>query len=410
VIGGAAAITNPDAARFFPIASPPPTFEAYEEYKEGLQLQARGQVAEAVNHFRWAAVLDTSFTFALIDAAMASMNRGKVAQTDSILEVLRHAGDRLTPFQRHLMAYMVATRADDWPGAFRALSRVVDLAPERYAYRYAISASHVNRPREVVATLSRPGLDTLYRNSTLFYWNVLTLAHHQLGAHENELAAARRARAYRPGSAGALTQEIRALAGLGRPDAVLARLDTLLSLPREGWFTPAWAMETAARELRAHGHFEASTEALNRAVAWHRRRPADETATEPRRAQLADVFYLLGNLDEAERLFSMLAAGDTTSAVYLGSLGAIAARRGHRTEAEAIALRLKGLEHFVPLPGNDAIVARARIAALLGDRDRAMGLLTEAFGPAGTDMLHQDIDFEGMRDDPRFREFIRPKG
>jgi len=25
-------------------------------------------------------------------------------------------------------------------------------------------------------------------------------------------------------------------------------------------------------------------------------------------------------------------------------------------------------------------------------------------------MLHDDVDFEGLRNDPRFREFIRPKG
>src|SRR5678809_1219366 len=108
------------------------------------------------------------------------------------------------------------------------------------------------------------------------------------------------------------TQEIRSLAALGRPAKVLSLLDSAASLPREGWFTPAWSMETAARELRAHGHTDAARTALERAVAWHRHRPSEEESTEARRAQLADVFYLLGDLDNAEREYAALSAMDTT--------------------------------------------------------------------------------------------------
>jgi hypothetical protein len=39
-----------------------------------------------------------------------------------------------------------------------------------------------------------------------------------------------------------------------------------------------------------------------------------------------------------------------------------------------------------------------------------MRLLLAAYGPSGTTELHDDIDFEGMRDYSPFQEFARPKG
>jgi tetratricopeptide (TPR) repeat protein len=411
VLGGVAAMRDISSARFFPVASStPPTLEAFVEYGEGRQLAGQNRLAEAIKRFRWAVVLDTMFTWPLVEAAVAELQLGERAPTDSALVTLTRVRDRLTPLQKDVIAFVEASRAENWPEASRALRVAAQLAPERYAYRYAISATHVNRPREVVAALSYPGLDTLHRNATVSYWNVLTLAYHQLGDHETELAVARRARSHRKGSLVALTQEIRSLAAVGRSAKVLSLLDSAASLPREGWFTPAWSMETAARELRAHGHIDAARAALEQAVAWHRHRPSEEEATEARRAQLADVFYLLGDLDNAEREYTALFAMDSTNASYLAALGTIAGRRGRRSTAESIAVRLQTMERAVPLPGNDATLGRAKIAAILGDHRQALVLLVQAFGPAGTNMLHDDVDFEGLRNDPRFREFIRPKG
>jgi hypothetical protein len=58
---------------------------------------------------------------------------------------------------------------------------------------------------------------------------------------------------------------------------------------------------------------------------------------------------------------------------------------------------------------------RARIAALLGDRDEAMALLRQVMdGMTPTSdqasWLHRDIDFESLHDYPPFRELMRPKG
>lgn len=57
---------------------------------------------------------------------------------------------------------------------------------------------------------------------------------------------------------------------------------------------------------------------------------------------------------------------------------------------------------------------RARIAAALGERERALALL-EGLPHGGHPMVeillfHSDPAFTALREDPRFRSFIRPRG
>jgi hypothetical protein len=55
---------------------------------------------------------------------------------------------------------------------------------------------------------------------------------------------------------------------------------------------------------------------------------------------------------------------------------------------------------------------QACIAALLGEKERAMTLLHDAYtqGRAFTIWLHRDMDLEPLRDYPPFQELLRPKG
>ena len=55
--------------------------------------------------------------------------------------------------------------------------------------------------------------------------------------------------------------------------------------------------------------------------------------------------------------------------------------------------------------------ARARMAALRGDRQRAVDLLREAFEQrlAGRMFLHLDPDFASLRDFPAYRELLGPE-
>ena len=412
VIGGLAALRNPYTARFLPAGTPPPTFEAYQEYLDGVTQSSRGQYAEAQRHFRLAVVHDSSFTWPMIEAALTGFKlvAPPPGQIDSMLEGLNRIRDRIPALQRHLLDYMLAVRVEDWRAAYRAMCDAAGLAPLRFAYQCANAASHVNRPRATIEALTgNPEVESLYRKDAQNYWQVLTLAYHQLGEHRNELAAARRARENKPESPSALAQEIKALAALGNVAAVRARLDTVVALGREGWFTPAQAMVEAAWELRAHGHLEAAEEIAARAIAWYRARPAEEGTTEARRYLFGAALYFHQDWAAADSLFRGLATEFPDNEEYLGYLGAIAARRGDRHTAEALAAKLATVDHQVPVPGRTSIVWRAKIAALLGDRETAVSLLRDAFGPDGTMQLHIDIDAESLRDYPPFREFIMPR-
>ena len=410
VVGGVAALRDERFASYIQRSTGPPTFDAYQEFVEATALDTRASFQEALRHYRWATALDSTFTWSLVTGAMGSLFRGTEQQTDSLLSELSGIRYRLPALQRHVLDYMLATRAENWTAACDAIREAARLVPERFAYLLAVRASSLNRPRETVAALTQPGLDSVYRDAVQTYWLVRTLAFHQLGEHRAELASARLARRNRPQSASALAQEIRALAALGRLDAVRARLDTVLALPRDGWFTPAEAFVAAGIELRAHGHDAAAAEAFARAIAWHRARPNDERSSELRRTQYAFALYEAGSWDEAAGVFHALSAAKPDVPEYLGPLGTIAARRGDRTTAMDVARRLSRLERFVPLPGQEATLWQAKIAALLGDFDDAMRHLVDTFGDQGSPQLHGDTDFAHMQAHRSFREFVRPKG
>jgi predicted Zn-dependent protease len=168
-------------------------------------------------------------------------------------------------------------------------------------------------------------------------------------------------------------------------------------------------METAAVELRAHGHREASLAVAARAVEWLRSRPAGTAATTARREDLANALYLMEQWEDARSLFSALAAEDPERVTFLGPLGTIAARRGDAAEARAVSEKLR--HSTQPHLFGSHTYWRACIAALLGERQAAVDLLRESFAQGAEYRLglHHDPDLEQLRDYPPFMDLMRPK-
>jgi tetratricopeptide (TPR) repeat protein len=419
VLTAIAVMRHPRFATFLPVATEPPAFDAYQEFLEGVTLQAKGQILDALQHYRWAAAIDTVFTWPLVHAGLASLywyRSDLSAQVDSFVSQLNGVRDRLPTLQLHLLDHLAAVRAEDWEASYRAMRAAAALAPHEYSLTFAISAIGRNHPREAVDALTRPGLDTIYRGDITGYWRTLTVSLHLLDEHRNELEHARRARQNAPQSAMARYQELAALAALGRVSAIPARLDTLLALPLEGWFTPALALELLATELRAHGHAQEAMPVLARGIGWLQSRPAQERRAQERREQLAKLLYLASRFDDADTLYQALVRDYPTSrgypdnVLYLGYLGMIAARRGDSILAMALSVRLKAQERAQAYPGQEAVVFRAKIAALLGAYDEAMRLLVDGYGAGGAHELHGDIDLEVLKDYPPYRRFIAPRG
>jgi len=419
VLAAIAVMRHPRFATLLPAATGPPAFDAYQEFLQGVTLQAKGQIHDALQHYRWAAAIDTVFTWPLVHAGLASLHWYRsdlTAQADSFISQLNGVRDRLRPLQRHLLDHLAAVRAEDWEASYRAMRAAAAIAPREFGLSFAISAIGRNRPREAVEALTHPGLDSMYREDIQGYWRTLTFALHLLDEHRHELENARRARHNAPQSAKAMFQELAALAALGRISAVQARLDTLVTLPRDGWFTPSVAMEMLATELRAHGHAQAALPVFARGISWLQSRPAQERGTQERREDLARLLYLAARFDDADTLYQALVRDYPTSrgypdnVLYLGYLGLIAARRGDSIRARDLSARLKARERAQGYPGQEAVVFRAKIEALLGANDEAMRLLVDAYGAGGANELHSDIDLEVLKDYLPYRRFMAPRG
>jgi hypothetical protein len=136
-----------------------------------------------------------------------------------------------------------------------------------------------------------------------------------------------------------------------------------------------------------------------------------------------------GRFDEARPLFEQLvrlpsgALRSVSRAGFLGVLpgaspdevdcrgfvGVLAARRGDRAAALAADRALATLHG--PYVHGRHTYWRARIAALLGERERALALLREALQEGQMyPALHGAADLAPLRDLPAFQELIRPKG
>jgi len=427
VMAALATLFDSRLSRWATVASQPPNFQAYQEFIAGLDRFVQFDMRGAIAHFERAAAVDTTFRLPLIFAANAHMNLGEFAAAESTGHALERHVERFAPLDRSYLAWVLATCRGDGPEALRAARAMANLAPGSEAlYLLAEDAMALNRPHEAVDALEALGPDRGFTRGWWVYWYDLTTALHLLGDHRRELQQALEGVRRFPDNPQILTTEVRALAALGRVAEMRRRIAASVNFsPARGW-APADVLLLAAVELRAHGHAPEADTTLAEARDWLAARPPAEAASAAHQLRVALVAYTAGRLADAQRGFEGLAAdrspgrSDSLAAVavmgdgwdqmdYLGYRGAIAARQGKRDEA----LRADQLLARVQRPylfGRPA-VWRARIQALLGERDAAVALLRDAFarGYPHAHGLHVDLAFESLRDYGPFRELLTPK-
>jgi predicted Zn-dependent protease len=122
---------------------------------------------------------------------------------------------------------------------------------------------------------------------------------------------------------------------------------------------------------------------------------------------LVQALYRTGQWKEAETQVRELLASDDANVDYLGLDGRLAARLENPQKARAVSSELArtGEPHLWGWHTYE----RARIAALLGEKDEAVDLLREALaqGLAAYESIHRDPDLESLRDYPPFQELVR---
>jgi tetratricopeptide (TPR) repeat protein len=410
----------------------PPSYEAQKEFLTGSAL-TYSDLPPAIVHLKRAIELDPEFVTARIMLWAAYNGQGNLTEQEGQLQAVAKMQERLTPVNRRNLDWCRANLAGRLEEMYSAARDLVKLVPDSAIDNFdlAMSAYFTNRPREAIEVFSRPlGWDVIVRPEVPFgalTFMFVTGALHELGEHEEELKEARRGGQVYPGLLNMRSYEARALVALGRLDEVDRLADEILATPSH-WFylncclsrgTPAYVMLSAAEELRAHGDREASLRMAGRAADWCRSRTGEEARREDVRAGLGDALYQAERWEDAKAVFATLASEHPDNINYKGRLGALAARRGDRVAAERIAEELRRCESRY-LWGNHT-TRSARIIALLGDKERAVGLLREAVAQGSGSgeepdsygygfIYRHSMDLEPLRGYPPFEELIKPKG
>jgi len=385
-------------------ASRPPSLEAYRAYVRGHRAfygDDASNMREALEFMSRAVALDSTFPDPRFFLIMAHLNLGEMRAADSNATVLLQSAPRLTPYQRATLDWMVASIRGDRAGALRAARArggVWDLAVE---------ALYANRPHETIEILR--GRDGLALPEFYFKWHSLMEALHMVGDHASELREARRAAEVHPGQLLFLRDELQALAALGRVADVDETLDRRLPTSLPYWDLADLTLSAAA-ELRAHGHRDAGRRLAERLVERLDFQRHGEADAMPLRWQRAMARYAAERWDDARGLFDSLSAATPRDVNVRGYRGVLAARLGNREEARRISDELEGLAD--PYDHGRDVYWQACIAAQLGERDRAMALLREAYrrGRRFGILLHRDMDLEPLRGYAPFEEFLAPAG
>ncbi len=413
-----ATLTDPRLAKWMRYASQPPTFEAYTEFVEGIELHTHDKPREALPHFLGAAALDSNFTMASLWAAYAYWNSGQWALMDSIGQALNGRRGQLAPLDRLLLDYQLAYYRRDHHSSLEAMRRFVEIAPgSEFLYKAGHAALGANRPREAIEFLTQADPESGWLRGWFPYWMALTAAYHLLGDNERELEVARRARDLFPDNLLIRAAESSALAALGRTDEVQALLaeGPVYMWPMDPEIHRDSEEDARAKigsalfmatELLAHDHLEAASQVLDRGImlgqAWLSTPPTDTTSwqIDINIRQLADMLLLRGRVDEARVVLERAVEERGPQSRYIHRLGVIAGMQGDRQRA---------LEIYQDLGAQP--VWQAMIAASLGEIDKATALLREAVGKRLPVInIHRLVPLLVLRDHPPFQELMRPKG
>jgi serine/threonine-protein kinase len=411
LMGGLAGIFDPEVKEYLSFLKEPPNFEAGREYIEGLRAFNRYDFRQSCEHFLRAAERDPKLMVASMYAAFAYLNLGENAKAVELAQKLEKSRADLSSVERITLDYLQAVFRGDNETLLRLSRQLVSYnKTQAWIYINALAAIGDNYPREAVSVLS--GYDPYSparKDWSRSYWGILTTAHHMLGNHKQELKEAGRSRKQFPESLWTLANEAYALAALGRIKDLQKLFEESKSLPPEFGWSPGSIMLAAGQELRAHGFKEDAIQVLNQALQWFEGRPEQEKASVRNRYSQARTLYVLGKWAEAKALFEGLHNEVPDNISYLGYMGATAARTGDKEEALKISKELED-DKRPYLIGNPTYW-RARIAALLGDKEGAVKLLREATKQGyGYDSIDPTEDFESLADYPPFVQLMKPKG
>ena len=418
VIAGLAPLVDSMLTSQSSLIAKPPTIEAYREFLQGEALYYTNEQA-AAQHFLRAAAQDTAYVLPLLRALLALSNNGDFVRMDSIKQVVALRRGQLTPFEQVYFDYVVCnTDAVCLP----ATSAMVRLTPQSQftAYLHAIVLRWANRPGATDSILRRLDPKSGELRGRIFLPHHHAGALHTLGLYAREFEVGGAGRSQYPNRLFLAMSEIRPLIALGRLDEANRAIDAMFTAEQDKSASALWYAVQAIYEFRWHGHAAAAT-ALEARLRRRMATPPPLTAEavrDPRelRGQL-ELLAATRQWPALEALTTNVLALDRANIQALRLQGVALAMQGKRAQALAVDSLLASTTTR-ERPGDQCAsmrsggcrgVARAYIAAALGDKARAVSLLDlRAFNDITFD--HYDLIGEWLRDYPPFQEYIRPKG
>ncbi|MGH7712474.1 MAG: hypothetical protein ACREOG_14385, partial [Gemmatimonadaceae bacterium] len=376
--------------------------------------------------------LDTTFLAAAswLITGSASIDRCDVG--DSVVRAIER---RRTQFSQADLAMIRHRRARcnrDWEQSIVEMRDRVVAEPGSTLPRWALAANlrRANRPAEAVVVLHAldptRDLGWMSDDGKVMYWREMAWAYHTLGDSAGQQLAVAGFRRMAPGrlatvyftslqrvSAGRPNEAVDALSEVERftADPPMVAGEISGRLPPARVATPAWVLYQIGTELLSIGDSVRSVALARRAVRWLATRPSEERSTVAARYQRILALELEGALDSAWTDVRQLVQYAPANIEIRGRMGVLAARRGDRAAAMAVDGWLARLTGAMP-PGLPHF-ERARIAAVLGEHDRAMELLeTLPFGmhPVDVAFLHSDPAFRSLHSDERWIRMLKPRG
>jgi len=409
VTGAVAAMFDARLSR--PSAGRVPSFEAYQAYVTAYLAfygpPSPTQWSDVLLFLNQAIALDSAFLDPRILAGFTQLSAGDRAAADSVARALVPLRPRMTPNQSGLLDYLLALVRGDREAALAAIRGVGGLGSHLCVGIEALNANHLREALKGLREAQR--LMPTYRQ-----WLALMDAHHLLGQYRRELREALAARGAFPDQYAIVEARLRAEAALGRLRDVANGMDNDLP-PLASGSAAGFLRLNVAAELRAHGHRAASFEIVDRVIDWYLshsssnvRGDTSPEATEDRWT-LGYALYRRERWDEAEAYFRDLASTLPGDMDLTGALGVVSARRGDSAAARRFSDSLSALTDRGD--AGRALYWQARIGSLLGERERAVSLLREAYtrGRYVWMPVHRDMDFEPLRDYPPFRQFLRSR-
>ena len=385
----------------------PPTYEAYRAFNDGMTEYIATQNAHALPLFLKAYQLDSSFTQALLYATFALTNLGDWPRADSVLRVVDRKRNSLSEYDRAWLDHRLGIVHGNGEQALEAMRKAAKLAPaSKAAYNHAVAAFQNGYVHEALTAIESLAPDRGAMRGFASYWSIYGSIVHALGDFKRERSVGTAARAAYPERLIAFPPLLRSYAATGQLPELAAALRTARGLPPDPYLWDYGLLLTeTAEELRAHGHPGEAATYFAELRDWLAVRD-----TAPRvKWRLVQALYAMGRLPEARTQLATLRRAQPDNVDYVGMTGLIDARTGQRVAAlqiaDSLAARHRPYEFGTPNQ------YRARIAAVLGDKETAVAALRQcrAEGRPYHLWIHRDIDLESLHGYPPFEAILQSR-